>query len=224
MPHTTGRPSPAFTLRQRLILRLLPPAATSLIRLLCLTLRFDTDAGPNAVPADASTDTGLYPFFHSTLLLAAYRYRNLGIFILISQSFDGELIARIVERLGFVPVRGSSSRGGAAGLLTLTRALQQGHKAAVTVDGPKGPRRVAKQGTAAIAVHANQPMRPFHLHPSRAWTLRSWDCFLIPKPFSRVRCVWAEPVPPTPGESAAQITAHLQQSLDAAARQAETLH
>ena len=208
-------PTPAFTPAQKLTLALVPPLANVLLRLLCLTLRFQTVASPLALPADQSPDPGLYTFWHNTLLLAAWRYRNLGIRILISQSFDGELIARIVGRLGFVPVRGSSTRGGAAGLLALTRALQHGHKTAITVDGPKGPRHLAKPGAAAIALHARQPIHPFHLEPSRAWTLRSWDRFLIPKPFSRVTCTWAEPIPAQGGT--AHLTALLQQALDHAA-------
>ena len=210
--------TPAFTARQRLALRLLPPLVTALIHLLCRTLRFRTVAAPGAIPADETSDAGLYPFWHSTLLLAAFRYRNLGIHILISQSFDGELIARIVERLGFVPVRGSSTRGGAAGLLALTRALQQGRKAAITADGPKGPPHLAKPGAAAIALHAAQPLRPFHILPQRAWTLKTWDNFLIPKPFTRVTCLWPTPLPTT--GTTTDLTATLQTTLDHATAEA----
>ena len=204
---------PTLTRTQSIMLALVPPVATACIRLLCATLRFQTVAAPTATPADVATGADLYPFWHDTLLLAAYRYRDLGIHILISQSFDGELIARIVQRLGFVPVRGSSSRGGAAGLLALTRALQEGSKCAITVDGPKGPRHVAKSGAAAAALHAGTPfMSPFHLHPSRAWRLGSWDRFIVPKPFARVTCHWPTPVP-VQGPPAS-LTAALQHALD----------
>ncbi len=204
---------PTLTRSQRITLALLPPLATACIRLLCATLRFQTVAAPTATPADLATSADLYPFWHDTLLLAAYRYRNLGIHILISQSFDGELIARIVQRLGFVPVRGSSSRGGAAGLLALTRALQRGSKCAITVDGPRGPRQIVKPGAAAAAIHAGATsLSPFHLHPTRAWRLGSWDRFLIPKPFARVTCHWPAPIPVQ--GTTLSITAALQHTLD----------
>lgn len=208
---------PPFTPAQKLTLAIAPPVVTALLRLLCSTLRFHTQAAPGAHPADQSSRADLYPFWHSTLLLAAWRYRNLGIHILISQSFDGELIARIVARLGFIPVRGSSTRGGAAGLLALTRALGQGHKAAITVDGPRGPRHVAKPGAAAIALRANAQLSPFHLRPQRAWTLNSWDRFLIPKPFTRVTCAWPTPIAAQGTPEA--LTTTLQQTLDIAATQ-----
>lgn len=206
-------PSTAFTTRQRFALAVVPPVVTLLIRLLCATLRFTTQSAAGARPADEHTGPDLYPFWHSTLLLAAYRYRNLGIHILISQSFDGELIARIVQRLGFVPVRGSSTRGGAVGLLALTRALAAGSKAAITVDGPKGPPHIVKPGAAAAALHAGvASFSPFHLQPARAWRLRSWDSFIIPKPFTTVLCHWPSPVPVQ--TSAATTTSSLQNALD----------
>ena len=189
------------------MLGIVPVLAASLIRVLCSTLRFEEVLAPGAHPADRDRRADLYPFWHNCLLLAAYRYRNLDIRILISPSFDGELIARTVARLGFVPVRGSSSRGGAAGQRSIARALAAGHKCAITPDRPRGPAFVAKPGAAAIATNAaaHRPDRDtnpvlisaFYLHPHRAWRLRSWDRFLIPKPFSRVTITWQTPLPAT---------------------------
>jgi lysophospholipid acyltransferase (LPLAT)-like uncharacterized protein len=156
----------------------------------------------------------VYVFWHRALLLAAWRYRNIDARILISASFDGELIARLVQRLGFVPVRGSSSRGGAAGLLALTRARVDGHKVAITADGPRGPVYVAKPGAAAVAERAGCTASCFYLHPERAWTLKSWDSFLIPKPFSRVVVTWEAPME-MPSLDAVQL------SLETARRRAE---
>jgi lysophospholipid acyltransferase (LPLAT)-like uncharacterized protein len=197
------------------MLAVVPPLAAGVLRLLCATLRFEERLEPSARPADRILDEpGVYVFWHRCLLLAAYRYRNLGIRILISASFDGELIARVVERLGFIPIRGSSSRGGAAGLLALTRARAAGHKTAITIDGPRGPVYVAKEGAAAVAQRANSTAACFYLHPKRAWTLNSWDKFLIPKPFSRVVITWQAPIQnPTTGD--------LQQSLNTAVQRAE---
>ncbi len=207
---------------QMLLLAVVPPVATACIRLLCGTMRFVPLLEPDARPAYATPAADIYVFWHRCLLLAAYRYRDLGIHILISQSFDGELIARIVQRLGFVPVRGSSSRGGAAGLLALSRAYQAGHKVAITVDGPKGPVCVAKPGAAAVAANAaarasltdGVTITAFSLHPQRAWTLRSWDSFLIPKPFTTVHCSWATPLPIATADTVPAITERMQAAIE----------
>ena len=204
-----------FTRQQRLLLAIAPRIASALLHLLGSTLRWQTAYAPGARPADAfPADPAVYVFWHRCLLLAAWRYRNLGIRILISPSFDGELIARLVERLGFVPIRGSSSRGGAAALLTATRNRRQGHKVAITADGPRGPVYIAKDGAAAIARRSDSTASCFHLHPESAWTLKSWDNFLIPRPFSRVRIAWQAPI-------AAPTTAELQASLEAAVLSAQ---
>ncbi|WP_419806448.1 lysophospholipid acyltransferase family protein [Terriglobus sp.] len=222
MSRTGSSTHQPFTKQQQWLLRIVPGFAASLIRVLCATLHFQEVLAPGAHPADRDQSAGLYPFWHNCLLLAAYRYRNLGIHILISPSFDGELIARTVARLGFVPVRGSSSRGGAAGLLSISRALAAGHKCAITADGPRGPAFLSKPGAAAIATNAAQRrsasgsdpilVSAFYLHPHRAWRLRSWDGFLIPKPFSLVTVAWQTPLPATaPG-----LPQALQATLDAA--------
>ena len=202
-----------------MLLAVVPPVAAGILRCLCATLRFRTVREPGAAPADETGDGDLYVFWHRALLLAAFRYRHLGIRILISASFDGELTARTVALLGFVPVRGSSSRGGAAGLLAISRALVAGHKCAITADGPRGPVFVAKQGAAALAKHAagraGSPPRvsAFYLHAERTWTLRSWDRFVIPKPFSRVCVVWASPLHPGAADLQEQMQAGLERSV-----------
>ena len=100
------------------------------------------------------------------------------------------LIARTVERLGFIAIRGSSSRDATAGLRNLHRAYLAGHYCAITADGPRGPALVAKAGVAQLAQLAGTTVSAFYVHPDRAWQLRSWDRFLIPKPFSRVLVTW----------------------------------
>jgi hypothetical protein len=99
-----------------------------------------------------------------------------------------------VERLGFVAIRGSSSRDGTAGLRNLYRAYLDGHYCAITADGPRGPAMVAKPGVTQLAKLANTTVGAFYVHPERSWQLRSWDRFLIPKPFSRVTVVWSRQV------------------------------
>ena len=187
--------SVAYTRAQRIALTVVPRLASVLIRLLGSTLRYEDLAADGVTPGHRIPGPTVFAFWHRSLLCCAYRFRNLGIAILISRSFDGELIARTVERLGFIAVRGSSSRGGATGLRQMERAYREGRICAITADGPKGPAMVAKPGTAQLAQLVGAAAGTFYALPERAWQLRSWDSFLIPKPFSRVVIAWPEHVP-----------------------------
>ena len=206
----------AYSRSQRLTLALVPPVAALLIRLLGMTLRYRDIPAPETPIGDTIPGPVVFAFWHRSLLACAHRFRNKGIAILISRSFDGELIARIVERLGFVAVRGSSSRGGAVGLRQMAEAYQAGHRCAITADGPRGPSQVAKPGTAQLAKLVGATwVGAFYAFPLRAWTLKSWDRFLIPKPFSKVLCTFPAHVPP---EEAA-----IQHALNESVRMAEDL-
>jgi lysophospholipid acyltransferase (LPLAT)-like uncharacterized protein len=185
-----------------------------LICCLGVTLRYRDVCEPGVSPGYASPPPAVYAFWHRCLLACAWRFRNGGVTILISRSFDGELIARTVEQLGFVAIRGSSSRDGAVGLRALYNAYCEGNYCAITADGPRGPALVAKAGVAQLAKLANTTARTFYVHPHRAWQLKSWDRFLIPKPFSKVTVSWTAPV-------AAEQSA-VQSALDRAVKLAET--
>ena len=198
-----------YTVSQRLTLAIVPRLAALLIRLLGCTLRYEDRSAPGVTPGDQIPGPTVFAFWHRSLLIAAYRFRNLGIAILISRSFDGELIARTVELLGFQAIRGSSSRGGTTALRQMAAAYRAGHICAITADGPKGPAMVAKPGTAQLAQFVDAPVGSFYLQPLRAWELRSWDRFLIPKPFSRVLVTWP------PHVAAGEVSeAAVQQALD----------
>lgn len=206
-----------YTRKQRLALTFVPPLAALLIRLLGATLRYQDLPAPDVIAGDQVPGPTIFVFWHRSLLVAAHRFRNQRIAILISQSFDGELIARTVEQLGFRAVRGSSSRGGSPGLRNLQRAYEQGHICAITADGPRGPSMVAKPGAAQLAALVDAPwVGAFYLLPGRAWTLRSWDRFLIPKPFSRVTVTWPAHVATDQGS--------IQAALDASVAMASRLH
>lgn len=184
-----------WTWKQRALLWVVPPAVAGVIRLLGATWRVVDVAAPGAPLGHLVPGPTVFCFWHESLLAAAWRFRGLGIAILISRSFDGELIARTVERLGFLAVRGSSSRGGAAGLRGMAEAYANGRICAFTADGPKGPRRVAKAGAVQLAGLAGAPwVGCFHPEAERCWRLRSWDRFAIPKPFTTVRFGWPEHV------------------------------
>ena len=206
-----------YTPTQRLTLFLAPRLAALLIRLLGLTLRYHDiydPAHPDPTPVETTPGPTVYAFWHRSLLACAPRFRNNDIAILISRSFDGELIARTVERLGFRPVRGSSSRGGVSALRTLADAYREGLHCAITVDGPRGPAMVAQPGAAQLARLVGAPwIGAFYALPTRAWTLRTWDRFLIPKPFSTVLLAWPPHIP-TAGLSATELQAAVQSALD----------
>lgn len=185
----------AFTLKQRLALAVVPRIASMAICCLGATLRYEDVSEPGATPGYNSPPPAVYAFWHQCLLACAWRFRNHGVSILISRSFDGELIARTVERLGFIAVRGSSSRDGSVGLRVLHRAYLAGGYCAITADGPRGPAMIAKPGVTQLAKLVDSTVGAFYAYPERAWELRSWDRFLIPKPFSRVTIVWSRQVP-----------------------------
>ncbi|MEI9979106.1 MAG: lysophospholipid acyltransferase family protein [Edaphobacter sp.] len=182
-----------YNLKQRLTLAIVPRLASLIIRCLGATLRYEDVCEPGATPGYDSPPPAVYAFWHRCLLTGAWRFRKYSLTILISRSFDGELIARTVERLGYIAIRGSSSRDGAPGLRNMQRAYLDGHYCAFTADGPRGPAMVAKPGAAQLAQLVNTTVRTCYIHPHRAWQLRSWDRFLIPKPFSRVTIAWTRP-------------------------------
>ncbi len=185
----------SYSRAQRTALAIVPRLAALLIRALGSTFRYEDRQEPGVPLGHTLPGPVVFAFWHRSLLCCAYRFRNLDIAILISRSFDGELIARTVELLGFKAVRGSSTRGGAAGLLQMERAYREGHRCAITADGPKGPAMVAKPGTAQLARLVGAPVGTFYMLPDRAWVLGSWDRFLIPKPFARIVFTWPAHVP-----------------------------
>lgn len=168
-----------------------------MIRVVGATLRYRDVNAPGVPNGHTIPGPVVFAFWHCSMLTCAHRFRNLGIAILISRSFDGELIARTVERLGFLAVRGSSSRGGAAGLKGMADAYAAGHRCAFTADGPRGPARVSKAGPVQLAELAGAPwIGAYHAEPSRAWRLKTWDSFVVPKPFSTVTFGWPAHVKP----------------------------
>lgn len=139
--------------------------------------------------------------WHGQLLPLLYVIRFQSIAALISTHRDGELIAQVAQRLGCKLVRGSSSRGADRALLGLVRSLRDGFTIAVTPDGPRGPYRSFAAGALVAAHRAQAPVVAFGIHASHAWYLKSWDRFMIPKPFARVTIVFDTPML-VPGESA----------------------
>jgi lysophospholipid acyltransferase (LPLAT)-like uncharacterized protein len=138
-------------------------------------------------------------FWHGRILPATYYFRHRGIVVITSENFDGEWIARIIEHFGYGTARGSTSRGAVKALVQLKRALATGKPAGFTLDGPRGPAKVAQPGAIWLAKATGNPVVPFHLEASRHWTMRSWDRTQIPKPFSHVAIAMGDPIEVPPG-------------------------
>ena len=175
-----------FSWRERIQLALISWAAIVLIRLIGPTLRVTFIPEPGCLAnAYGSGPPSIWCFWHRCVIPASYQFRDHSIAVMTSRSFDGEYIARIIRHFGFVPVRGSSSRGAVGALLGMRRELEQGHSVAFTIDGPRGPRYVAKPGPVLLAKKTGAPLSCFYVHVKQAWILNSWDQMMIPKPFSR---------------------------------------
>lgn len=136
----------------------------------------------------------IYVLWHSTLLPISYMHRGQGVFAMTSQSEDGEYISRLLQHWGSGAARGSSSKGGDTALRELVRTIRSGRSAAITPDGPRGPKEVMKPGVVQLAQLSGAPLVPVAAGASNAWRMKSWDGFVVPKPFSRVRVAYAEPV------------------------------
>lgn len=132
-------------------------------------------------------------FWHGRILAATLYFRDRGIVVMTSENFDGEWIARIIERFGYGTARGSTSRGALKALVQLRRDLAAGRPAAFTLDGPRGPAGRAQPGAVWLAKASGSPILPFHIEADRYWTARSWDATQIPRPGSTVAIAIGEP-------------------------------
>lgn len=190
----TAADKPRFTLAQRLVLAVVPRLVWALLWLTSRTWRFEVIAEEGVTPVLFGQKPGaeIYCFWHQCVLPCTVYFRHSRAVILISQSFDGELITRILRMFSYDAVRGSSSRGSREGLLGLVDVIKSGGTAIFTADGPRGPIYQTKMGPIKLAQMTGAPIGAFHLEPERAWVMRSWDKFLVPKPFTRICVSWAQ--------------------------------
>jgi len=194
------------------------------VRAIGPTLRFSASFEDGAPPT-LETRPIVYAFWHTCIIPSMYLWRDRNIRVMSSDSFDGEWMGRIMRKFGFVKVRGSSSRGAVRALLGMRRELEQGWTVAFTIDGPRGPRFVAKPGPVVLARATGVPMAVFHIAVEKAWILNTWDRSMIPKPFSRalMRVASKIPVPADADDSQKeQLHAELQSSLERVREFAET--
>ena len=192
-------------------------AGVTLIRLLAMTWRMRVVNYEEARAARAAGQRVIFTLWHGELLPLLWHHRKEGVAVVISEHRDGEIIAQIAERLGYTTVRGSSSRGGGRALIGLIRALQEGRDGAVTPDGPRGPAHVFAAGAAIASQRTGVPLLPIRASATRAWRLKSWDRFLVPKPFATVRVVYGPlvAVDASSPREAAEEAPRLQAVLDA---------
>jgi lysophospholipid acyltransferase (LPLAT)-like uncharacterized protein len=185
---------PRFSLLQRLILAVVPRVVTAMLWIVSRTWRFEVIAEEGVVPTvyGERSPANIYCFWHQCVFPCTVYFRHSRAVILISKSFDGELITRTLRMWGFDAVRGSSSRSAREGLLGLVNVLESGRTAIFTADGPRGPIYQTKMGPIKLAQMTGRPIGSFYLLPEHAWTLNSWDRFLIPKPFTRICVSWAQ--------------------------------
>ena len=183
-----------YSFRDRILIRAADLTFYAAIKLIGSTIRWEITGLENVDLVSKADHTPIYCLWHDRIFAGTYFLRHRQIVVITSQSLDGEYIARFLKRFGFGTVRGSSSRGGVKALVEMIRLMRDGLPMAFTVDGPRGPRYVAKSGPVFLAKKTGNPLLPFTVECASFWTVGSWDKMQIPKPFTRARFIMAEPV------------------------------
>jgi len=174
-----------YSIKQRIVLFLASFLGPVLLLIYGFTWKINWEGTDDLARAKKIRGKIVYAFWHSRLLGLCYAHRFRGVGIMVSKSFDGEWIARLVTRLGYRVYRGSATRDGAVGLLEMIRDLPEGDLA-LSVDGPKGPAEKVKSGVVSLASKGAFPIVPITIIAEKAWRLKSWDRFMVPKPFSTI--------------------------------------
>ena len=206
-----------YRFHERLVIRIVGFLSYIAIRLIGMTVRFDVTNQASEAAVTAAGKRPIYTVWHDRMIGGIYFLRDRGILVLSSHSFDSEYTARCIQRFGFGTVKGSSSKGAVAGLVAMIRAMRAGNPAAFTIDGPKGPRYVAKSGPVLLAKKTGNPILPLVVECESFWKLKSWDRLMVPKPFTRVNIIFAKPIFVDPDATESQIESkreELQASLD----------
>jgi lysophospholipid acyltransferase (LPLAT)-like uncharacterized protein len=158
------------------------------------TLRWREEGARHLDDVVASGRQPILALWHGRILPATLYFRDRGVVAITSQNFDGEWIARVMRRFGYLQARGSTSRGAKGALLQLRRDMAEGRPAAFTVDGPRGPAYRAQPGAVWLAKATGNPVVPFHIECDPCWTAGSWDRTQVPKPWGRVAIAIGEPL------------------------------
>ncbi len=185
----------SYPTKKRILIRAADLAFFLLIKVVGWTIRWQVEGWENWEAATRDGHVPIYTFWHNRVFLATHFWQQRRIVVMTSQSFDGEYIARFIQRFGYGAARGSSTRGAVGAIIEMARLMRAGSPTAFTIDGPKGPRYVAKMGAVLLAKKTGQPILPFTITAQRFWEAkRSWDGFQVPLPFSRARVDIAPPI------------------------------
>lgn len=206
-----------YSFTKRLTIRFADLAFYLAIMVVGGTTHFDVDGMENYDAIVSEGKLPIYSFWHDRIFLSTYFWRRRGIVVLTSKSFDGEYIARFIQRFGYGAIRGSSSRGGSKALVEMIKTMRRGFPMAFTVDGPRGPRYEAKPGPVFLAKKTGNPIMPFVIEPRSFGTTKSWDKMQVPRPFGRSRVFIGEGIYVDGDADDAHIeakAAELQRSLD----------
>ena len=175
--------------------RLLFPLGFVLLSLLARSWRVTIRNREAFARLDAAHKGWVLALWHGDLLPLVFKHPRRGMAVVVSEHRDGEVISRVLHALGHTTIRGSTTRGGGRALLAMIHELEAGTPVAVTPDGPRGPALKFQPGALVAAHRSGTPVITLALHADRAWRLRSWDAFVIPKPFARVTLAYGEPTP-----------------------------
>lgn len=207
-----------------MIIRVLARAAYWLIGLTAQTIRLESEGDEHYENILKKGEKPVWVLWHDRLFLSTYYLRKRKIVAMTSQSLDGEYIARLIQLQGNGAVRGSSTRGGVRGLVELIRLAKQGIAVCFIVDGPRGPRYVAKEGAVLLAKRAEMPMLPLHIEVKHFRETRGWDRMQVPRPFTRAKAFLGEPIYISSEADDAEVAAkqqELQKALDDLVRRGE---
>ena len=185
----------SYPRKKRFLIRAADLAFFLLIKVIGRTIRWQVEGWENWEAATREARVPIYTLWHNRVFLATYFWQKRRIVAMTSQSFDGEYIARFMQRFGYGAARGSSTRGAVGAIIEMTRLMRAGCPTAFTIDGPKGPRYVAKMGAVLLAKKTGQPILPFTITADRYWVAKkSWDQFQVPLPFTCARVRIAPPL------------------------------
>jgi lysophospholipid acyltransferase (LPLAT)-like uncharacterized protein len=180
---------------RRMQIPIIAAAVYSVIRTLGPTLRYEVLGWQHAERVHASGKRCIWAFWHRIIVPIVWWHRNHGVVVMNTTAFDGQWTRKVIEWLGFGTAQGSSSRGGLRGLAVMARRLDEGVDCAFTIDGPRGPRYVAKPGPVMLARKTGCPILVFHIGVDRGKTFeRTWDHFLLPAPFARTAILFGPPI------------------------------
>jgi lysophospholipid acyltransferase (LPLAT)-like uncharacterized protein len=169
-------------------------AGAAVLTTLLRSTRLRVVNGEALAAAEAAFGAAVVALWHDQLLAPTFAFRNRNYATMASQSADGEYISRMLHYWRYQVARGSSSRGGDTALRQLAELVKRGHTAALTADGPRGPRHRLKLGVLRLAQLTGVPVVPVAAAASSAWRFNSWDRFMVPKPLSRVVVLFGDAV------------------------------